>query len=78
MHGPGRYVSADGTIFEGTFVADEREGPGIVLYPDGRRYTSTWSAGKDVNAKDALVAVRFCIPVKYVAGDSLGKANPSE
>ena len=58
MHGPGRYVSADGTIFEGTFVADEREGPGIVLYPDGRRYTSTWSAGKDVNAKDALVAAR--------------------
>ena len=58
MHGPGRYVSADGTVFEGTFVADERDGPGIVIYPDGRRYASTWSAGKDVNASGAPVSAK--------------------
>ncbi len=46
MHGPGRYTSTDGTVFEGTFVSDERDGPGVVIYPDGRRSTSTWSAGK--------------------------------
>ena len=53
MDGPGRYVSANGVVFEGRFVADERDGPGVVIYPDGRRYTSTWSAGKDVNPAGA-------------------------
>ena len=44
-------------------MTDERDGPGIVVYPDGRRYTSTWSAGKDVNAKDAPVAARAYVMV---------------
>ena len=58
MHGPGKYVSADGTVFEGTFAADERDGPGVAIYPDGRRYASTWSAGKDINPAGAPVPAK--------------------
>lgn len=58
MHGPGRYVSADGTVFDGTFVLDERDGPGVVIYPDARRYSSMWSAGKDVNPSSAPIVAK--------------------
>ena len=53
MQGAGRYVSADGTVFEGNFAADERDGPGVLIFADGRRYSSTWRAGKDTNPAGA-------------------------
>ena len=63
------------------FVADERDGPGVVIYPDGRRYTSTWSAGKDINpaggscSRKALHdARRGCASLCARWGDSLARA----
>ena len=58
MHGLGRYVSADGTVFEGNFIADERDGPRVVIYPDGRRYASTWSTGKHISPPGAPASAK--------------------
>ena len=45
-HGVGVWIGADGSRFEGTFAAGERDGPGQLVYADGGRIKGSWARGE--------------------------------
>ena len=42
VHGKYEYVFVDGSVYEGSFVNDLREGHGTMLYDDGTKYVGAW------------------------------------
>lgn len=45
MQGKGVFKWADGRVYEGQFVKDNKEGEGEMHWPDGRRYIGQWKQG---------------------------------
>ena len=46
MNGHGEYTQPDGRRYVGEFVADQKEGQGVMEWPDGRVYEGSWKKGK--------------------------------
>jgi hypothetical protein len=46
MNGSGIFTWADGRVYEGDYVDDEREGNGVYRWPDGSMYVGGWKEGK--------------------------------
>ena len=46
MNGKGVLQLPDGSVYDGYFVDDKREGFGIFKWADGRYYEGTWKEGK--------------------------------
>jgi hypothetical protein len=44
--GVGKEYSSDGSVYEGDFVDDEKEGFGCMVFPSGRIYSGGWKGGK--------------------------------
>ena len=44
-HGWGKYLHADGAIFEGSWSNDKQHGYGVESWPDGARYEGAFVGG---------------------------------
>ena len=58
---PARLALADGTIFEGIFVAGQRDGEGTLTLPDARRFRSVWKEGREVVREPLDVLIQAVI-----------------
>jgi hypothetical protein len=46
MHGQGKTVWPDGTIYEGGYVDDKRHGKGETAFPDGKKFLGQYKNGE--------------------------------
>ena len=45
MHGVGIAKFPDGSIYEGAYINDKREGKGVYIWSDGKKYEGQWKKG---------------------------------
>lgn len=45
LEGFGKYTFADGSTYEGQYVAGAREGQGTFIWADGNKYSGGWKDG---------------------------------
>ena len=48
-YGEGRAVYPNGDIYEGTFVAGQRQGPGRMVFSGGQEFDGEWKEGEPIN-----------------------------
>ena len=46
MQGRGTFHYADGKVYVGDWLEDQREGFGVLSYPNGDKYEGQWRANK--------------------------------
>ena len=46
MNGKGILNNPDGKKYQGDFVNDKKEGIGVFIWKDGRKYAGEWKEGK--------------------------------
>jgi hypothetical protein len=75
MEGRGKYVFADGAVYEGEFKADQKEGRGIFRYANGNVYEGEWKADKKEGRGKYVFADGSVYEGEFKAGKKEGQGT---